>query len=637
MSNGLFTGLFALPFLASALIALFLRRASSSTVRYVALAVIASTALCALLLLPSIGNGPTIVIEWIPGTGPMTLGLGATGLYAALVTSIAAFLITLGVTPYQVERPALSASVVLLALSATNAAFLAKHFLARYVALEIAALCIALAPLIELKGPKGGRTFWLIYLVLRLGDVGLLSAILILADASGTLEIAPALEVGATLDSARLGWAVAGLILAVWVKMGGWPFHLWSRLGRTLSLNTQAWLYAIVAPNLGAYLLYRVTSLLTLHGPLQTVALWLGAAGAALAALITLTHRDSRDALVYVGAAQAGLLLFTAACGLKKVVWLGLLVTTLLRALLFLAGNARQQNSPLPWRRAAAGVFALGGLGLTGFGLLITWWSRMNGAPLGALFVAESAVALTGVWTVREAYGLTGRKWRGQETDRGSLAPPSPGQGIAVGVLGLVVLVGGLGFAPLARYLATSVSAHLPKMPSLFRLLRYVVTTPALLLISGLTLAVWALRKYSGVKFLAPFLTDQAETTYDWEKGLSRVARALHAIVEAGILERIVSLSVQGVSKVARTLHTIIEVGVLERIVSLSVRGVVEGARVAYHFVEQEGLEGLLRRIVRTIMALNKMLKRWHTGLVRRNLLWIPISLALAILVALLY
>ncbi len=599
MTDGFFIGLFALPFLASALTALCLRRASSAIVRYVTLAATAATTLCALLLIPEIGDGPAIVIEWMPGAGPMTLSLGATGLYAASITSLTAFLITLGITPDQVERAALSASVLLLALAAANAAFLAEHFLARYVALEVAALCIALAPLVELKGSRGGRTFWLIYLVLRLGDVGLLSAILILADASGTLEIAPALEAGATLDNIRLGWTVAGLILAVWVKMAGWPFHLWNRFGRDLSLNTHAWLYAIVAPNLGAYLLYRVTPLLTLHPPLQSIALWLGAGGAVLAALITLTQDDQRNALIYLGATQAGLLLFAAACGLKTVVWLALLAMTLLRALLFLAHNLSAEHT----NQKSAGFFALGGLAMTAFSLLITWWGRMHGAPLDVLFVAEAAVALTSVWAAREASRVLD-----QEGNRPS-TKASLGQWIAIGTIGLLVLAGGLAFGPLTHRLASSAAITLPPFPSLLTLLRYAVTTPALLFILMLTAMAWWLQKRSGAKRLVSFPTEQGEI-YDLEEGLTQAARALHAVVE---------------------------VGILEQIIALSARGVVEGARAAYRFVEQEGLEGLLRRLVQAILALNRRLKRWHTGLVRRNLLWIPISLALAILAALLY
>jgi hypothetical protein len=77
--------------------------------------------------------------------------------------------------------------------------------------------------------------------------------------------------------------APPALARAAWVKLGGWPFHLWSRAGRGLSLASQAWLYATLVPNLGAYLLYRVTPLLAVAGLLRTPLLWLGASCALIA------------------------------------------------------------------------------------------------------------------------------------------------------------------------------------------------------------------------------------------------------------------------------------------------------------------------------------------------------------------
>mgnify|MGYP000138425703 CR=1 FL=1 len=58
----------------------------------------------------------------------------------------------------------------------------------------------------------------------------------------------------------------------------------------------------------------------------------------------------------------------------------------------------------------------------------------------------------------------------------------------------------------------------------------------------------------------------------------------------------------------------------------------MKGARVTRRVVEQEGLEGLLRRAVRTALVLSRGLQRWHTGRLRRNLLWVAASLVLAVL-----
>jgi formate hydrogenlyase subunit 3/multisubunit Na+/H+ antiporter MnhD subunit len=599
ITNQLLIAFIALPFLGSLAIVLFLRR-SPATARPVALAASAATALCATALLPLTGKDPTLVVEWLPGTGPMVFGLGATGLYAALVTTWAAFLALLGATSAETETPPLSLGLMLLALAAAGVAFLTEHFLARYVALEVVALSIALAPLVELRGDEGGRGFWHVYVMLRLGDVGLLTAILILFDASGTLAITPALEAAGTLGAARLGWVVFGLVLAVWVKLGNYPLHLWSRWGRPLSPPAHAWLFITVMPNLGAYLLYRVTALLAPTAAVQTLFLWL-AAGAAMVAVITaLTRRSLRSALIYVAAACGGLLVFAAAAGLKAAVWLGLLATTPLQLLLFLTGEAPERGTPSVSGRTAQGLCALAGLALTGVGLLITWWARQNGVPLDALFVAEATVALLGIWAVREA-----TRSHDRETV-GSL----PARWVAMGTLGVATLIAAVTFGPLTHWLMDTAGVAPLRIPGLAAFLRYIVSAPGLLLTLILGLVTWQMQRRSRIRVHIPGPADgeQVETTYDLLEGLAQAARALRAIVE---------------------------VGFLEQIILLSVRIVVDGARLTYRFVEQEGLEGLLRRVVQAVLGLSQMMRRRHTGLLRHNLLWIPISLTLALVVAL--
>ena len=625
MAIRLAVGAIGLPLLVSTLVAVALRRASRSSIaHHVTLVATGLTALCILTLLPHTADTPAIAVEWLPGTGPMGLTTDASGLYAALVTTCGAFLVLLGTTPHSAKCPPLARAVTLLALAATNAAFLTDHFLARYVALEIVALCVALAPLVELRNTAGIRLATSNYLLLRLGDAGLLAAILILRGASGTLSIGPALEAGGALGAARLGWVVAGFVLAAWVKLGGWPLHLWSQSGRRLTLASQAWLYAIVVPSLGAYLLYRVTPLLALAGPLRTAALWLGAGGAALATLIALTQADPRSALIYVGAGQGGLALFVAAAGVKPAIWVGLLALTPLRLLIFLAADTAQNSNSTIWHRVAACLFALGGLALAAFGLLTTWWAREAGVPLDALFVAEAAVALTGVWAARAA-------WRLFSDPKGSGKPLGSAwtQWTAVGLLGGGVLVGGLTLGPLARHLVSTSRIALPTVPTLLAMSSYAATAPALLAVIVLSLATWRLQRASRWKPWAA--AEPAEEVYDLEEGLTRAAHVLRAVVEVGIAERIVALVVRAVVNGARAAWAVEHRG-LENLTHRTARAVVDGALVTYRVVEQEGLEGLLHRGVQVVLTLSRGLQRWHTGRLRHNLMWVSIALALAVL-----
>lgn len=126
------------------------------------------------------------------------------------------------------------------------------------------------------------------------------------------------------------------------------------------------------------------------------------------------------------------------------------------------------------------------------------------------------------------------------------------------------------------------------------------------------------------------------EEAYDLEEGLARAAQVLRAVVEVGIAERIVGLVVRAVVSGARVAWTVEHKG-LEEITSRSARAVVDGALVAHRVVEREGLEGLLQRAVCIVVALSRVLQRWHTGRLRRNLLWVPIALALAVLTLVVY
>lgn len=624
-----------LPLLAGALVVTALRHARPATVYRATLAATGLTASCALALLFHAGNGRTIGVTWLPGTGRMGLATGVSTLYIVLATTWAAF-ITLGTTsPTTGPRP-LCGATTLLALGAANVAFLADHFLARYVALEVVALCVSLAPLAEMKSPAATHLAWRTYLLLRAGDAGMLAAVLLLNDASGTLHIDPALEAGTALGGAQLDRIAAGFALAAWVKLGGWPFHLWSRAGRGLSLASQGWLYATLVPNLGAYLLYRVTPLLAVAGLLRTPLLWLGAGGAALAALVALARADPRTAMVHVGAAQGGLALLAAATGVKSAVWLGALVLTPVRLLLFLAAGAAQRAGSTGQRGLLAGLFGLGGLALTGFGLLTTWWVRKlapgsaggGGALVDAPFVAQIAVALTGIWAARAAWRLAFAP-RAGDLKHPPVAGPSWRQWVALGLLGAGVLTGGLAFRPLAHALTTTSHLELPPLPTLPALLQLASTVRALLLAIILSLIARRLQRH--VRWRAFAAPEPAEAPRALGEGLVRAARALRAAVETGILERMVSLVARGVTNGARAAW-VVEYQGLERFVHGIARTVADGSVATYRMVEQQGLENLLHRVIQAALNLSRAMQRWHTGRLRRNTLWVLVALALAML-----
>jgi len=600
-----------LPLLASALMVVIARGIRRSTAYAVVLAAIGLTAVLVLASSPNPSDTPAIAIEWLPGAGAMGLSASASNVWVAFVTASAGFLALLGTASRGEEFDPLSGAVLLLALAATNTAFLADHFLARYVALEIVALCVALAALVDLRGKSGVILASTGYLQLRIGDAGLLVAMLILEDVSGTLSIGPALEhavsamkaVSPTLNVANLGCIAAGFVLAVWVKAGAWPFHLWSQAGARLSLASQAWLYTIIVPNLGAYLLYGVTPLLAVAGPVRVAALWIGAASSALAVLMALMRPEPRTAMGFIVAARGGLTLFVAAAGVKSAVWLGILILTPVQLLLLLAADATHQNArSARWRAVCASAFGVGGFALVAFSLLTTWWAREAGVSPGALFIAQITVALLAVWTARACRRLSRSSRRSDVQGAAHWT-----QGTTVGLLSGSILAGGLAFGPLVRSAATAAHLTLPALPRLLTLLSYAATSVPMLAVVILSLANWRIR--GRLRHRLATVADSEGEPVDLGEALTRAAQGLRLVVE---------------------------VGLAEQVTGFVVRPVMGGSRLA-RSLEDDGLEGLLRLIVRSVLALSRALRRWHAGRLRRNVLWIPVALALAVSIAFLW
>ena len=499
--------------------------------RYIALTVTGLATVCAAALALNGDQEVPFQLNWLPGAGAMTFSLGTTGLYAALATTSTAFLALLMcyLPPYlpsrESSRPVYRraklrapstvypSGLLLLTLAAANTAFLSGHFLGRYVALEIAGVCIALVPLLTLARDTGPRLAKFVYLVLRVGDTGFLIGMLILMNTAGTLNIGPALESGASLDAPHLTWVIIGFVLAVWVKIGAWPFEGWQQIGEQFDPTSHGWTYATVMPNLGFYLLYRITPLLALQPALQTWVLWLSLGGMVLVTVIALLKRDLLPAVVYLNAAQGGLALCLAAGGLQKLILTLMLVATPLRLLFLWGSDALQDKSPRVHRIGAV-VIGVGSSLLTGFNGYLVW---------------QLAQSMAVSWTALILLAF------------------------------IVMLMSG-------RYLAAAMFSK----PDRFQK----------------TCQVWE-----------PEIPSQVATL---DRGLLKLAEALRAWFEIGLLERAVTWTPRVFVGTAEFLH---------------------------QTIEQQGLEGILRSTAKGAFMFSRWMQERHTGRLRANLQWIFVAL----------
>lgn len=573
-------GVVALPLLTAGAVLALRRRPRLA--RVVALGGALLGALVASGLLLVVERGTLVTFHWIPGIGPMALYGGVIGLYLALLTAWGALLCLLYAAPEEGVSPVAMALGLFAAGSAT-VAFLLDHFLARYIALEMTALCAALLLVAERPTTEGPRLAWRGYLVLRLGGAGLLASILLLVRHSGTFTIGTTLEGGAALPPAVLFPIAAGFLLAVWVKTGSIPFHVWLIQGTRLSWPALALVYATLIPNLGGYLLYRVAPLLMGAGPLRQGVLWLGAAVALLAMGLAWMRQDLKHSLIYVVVAQGGLALSLVGSGVPEAMLMCLLGQTPIRLLLFLGAGAAEAMER--GRHLVPVIsFGLGGLTLAGLTLVTVWWARQAGGST-ALVVAEAVVALTVLWAVRASRRLFCLY-------HDDLSPPATTVAwprlASITLLALTLLTGWLAFGPLMHFLASTMHLAIPPAPTFSQLLHYLFTHPVLIGMLLLALCYGVLLRW--------------HPSRPWLEGLEDLGHVLSQWRARVTLE-----------------------GVLF--------GLASGLR---RTVELGGLERFNRLAARSARRLGEALRRVHTGRLRRNLLWGAISLALALIILLL-
>jgi hypothetical protein len=199
-------------------------------------------------------------------------------------------------------------------------------------------------------------------------------------------------------------------------------------------------------------------------------------------------------------------------------------------------------------------------------------------------------------------------------------------------LLGAIVLAGTLLTNPLARHLSVVAHGDPLFLPTALGLVRYLATTPVFWIAIVLAVAYWRLR-LRPQDVLPDLLESRAlgDQALNLEEGLAQAAQILSAVVEVGIQERILGGIVRAVLGGARATRRVVEQQILESALQWVSESAVGGGRFAYRVLEQGGLEGLLRGAVRGALAGGRWMQRWHTGRLRRNLLWVAATLILAI------
>jgi hypothetical protein len=290
----------------------------------------------------------------------------------------------------------------------------------------------------------------------------------------------------------------------------------------------------------------------------------------------------------------------------------------------------------------ASSLFGLGGLAWVGFDALIVWWASSGGDSAGLSAVprllAQGAVGLMAAWVLVATVDLGRGTSAASQRER-----PQARRWAALILLTAGLLAAFLWRAPLLAHLAQASHGPAFAVPLPAAALRALAASPAAWAALLLGLVAWRLAASGpGQVWRArrprwPGHGRVSDPARALDRDIRRGARALRALIEAGAFDRALTGFARGVIAAARLAHRWIEGGFLHGTTRQIAQTATEGGRLAYQMMELGGLEGLLRRAVRAMLDGSRWLQRRHTGRLRRNLIWVAASLALAALGLILY
>jgi NADH-quinone oxidoreductase subunit L len=279
---------------------------------------------------------------------------------------------------------------------------LAGDFVQLFVAWEGVGLCSYLLIGFWFERPQASAAALKAFVVNRVGDFGLLVALLMIASTFGSLRFDDVL-----FDPARLAevafesptaipWICLGLLLGAVGKSAQFPLHVWLPDAMEGPTPVSALIHAATMVTAGVYLVARCTPLFVLAPDVQLVVAGTGAITALLGALIALTQHDLKRVLAYSTVSQLGYMFMAlgagaagadlAVAGATAAIF-HLVTHGCFKALLFLAAGSvmhamgdvidmrrfRGLRSVLPVTHL---TFLVGAAALAGVPLLAGFWSK---------------------------------------------------------------------------------------------------------------------------------------------------------------------------------------------------------------------------------------------------------------------
>ncbi len=381
-----------LPLIAFSILILVGRRLGKFSAVVSLLALLGSAILCVrLFLLQGISHlVPSASLRWLSlGQTPLRLGLMADPLSITmgLVVTVVGWLIMLYSVGYMGSDPRFSRFFAYLSLfcSAMLLLVLADNLIFLYIGWELVGLCSYLLIGFWFERPAAAHAGKKAFLTTRVGDLGLLGAILLIVwltrDVSFNQLEAKAVALGAwgPIVAFLIFWGAAG-------KSAQIPLHVWLPDAMEGPTPVSALIHAATMVAAGVYLVARMLPLFLVDPNSLLLVAAIGGLTSFMAATIACTQTDLKRILAYSTISQLGFMMLALGCGSAFAGMFHLVTHAWFKALLFLGAGSvihavhHQEVTRMGglWKQmpVTAFTFTVAALAMAGIRPLSGFWSK---------------------------------------------------------------------------------------------------------------------------------------------------------------------------------------------------------------------------------------------------------------------
>ena len=390
--------IFALPILSFIIILAFLRplfKGQPKVSSYLGIALTGISFVLSLLLLLSVYSGKDLAASpllWL-NLGGVDIKFGAIidGLVAIMlmVVTFISLLVQIYSVGYMRGDPGYHRYFALISLFTGSmiGLVMASNLFWLFSFWELVGLCSYLLIGFWFDRPAAASAAKKAFIVTRVGDFGLLGAVILLFTQTGTLDIGSLhiLATSGALAGSVLSWATIGILMGAMGKSAQFPLHVWLPDAMEGPTPVSALIHAATMVAAGVFLIARMYPLFEYSPNLKIVAI-VGGFTAIFAATMALVMTDIKRVLAYSTISQLGYMLLGLGVGGVSVGIFHLFNHAFFKALLFLgAGNIghatatfdmRQMGGlgkKMPWTFAC---FVVASLSLAGIYPLSGFWSK---------------------------------------------------------------------------------------------------------------------------------------------------------------------------------------------------------------------------------------------------------------------